>query len=121
MRHIFYRTRLVVVNLHDRKRWSILFAHVNLENVPVDLPSNAQQPLDRSTLKVGDEVSFPDRQGREKYGIVKGLNPKTAAVLTRDGENWRVAYVHLQRVLDLNVAETGTPGVEIIIPKRRPP
>jgi hypothetical protein len=45
------RTRLVVQNLSDGKRWSIRFCTVNLDHVPTDIRPGperaAEQPFDR--------------------------------------------------------------------------
>lgn len=96
-----HRTRLLVVNIEDKKLWSIRFGSVNLEGVPVDLhPVSSQQPLDRTLLKVGELVGFRDKQNREMYGIVRDLNQKSAAIITNSGERWRVAYQLLFKVLD---------------------
>ncbi len=110
------RTRLLVENREDRKRWSILFCFVNLDDVPVDLsPGSTQKPLDRSLLRVGDRVGFRDRQNREQYGHVVSLNPKTAAVLTNSGHRWRVAYEFLFRVLDGTVEDDVIDGNALLI------
>lgn len=106
------RTRLVVENHSDRKRWSIRFCSVNLDSVPVELhPLSAQQPLDRSLLQVGDLVGFRDRQNRERYGRIHDLNQKTATILTNRGERWRVAYVYLFKVLDTVIEVEEDSGV----------
>ncbi len=95
------RTRLLVVNWHDKIRWNIMFSAVNLEGVSVDLhPVSSAQPLNRSLLKVGDLVGFRDKQNREIYGQIHELNPKSAAVITNSGERWRVAYPLLFKVLN---------------------
>lgn len=108
------RTRLIVENQEDGKRWSIRFGSVNLDGVSVDLhPVSAQQPLDRSLLKAGDIVGFRDRQNREKYGRVQDLNQKTATILTNSGERWRVAYSFLFKVL--NPADDSASDGDIII------
>ena len=58
-----HRTRLLVENRHDRKRWSIPFGAVNIDGVETDIRAVApeQRALDRSRLKVGDAVGFRDR------------------------------------------------------------
>ncbi len=95
------RTRLVVDNLADGRRWSIRFCAVNLDGVDVDLrPGPTPQPLDRSLLSVGDRVGYRDRQNREAYGRILALNPRTATVLTNDGQQWRVAYALLFKVVE---------------------
>ena len=96
------RTRLLVENLKDGQRWSILFCSVNVNRVEVDLrAAPGQGGLDRSTLKVGDSVGYRDRQNRDTYGVVLQLNQKTVTVRTKGGETWRVAYSYLFPVLEL--------------------
>lgn len=95
------RTRLVVANQEDGKRWSIKFCMVNLAGVPVDIhPASTQQPLDRSSLRVGDMIGFRDKQNREKFGRIHDLNQKTVSVVTTNGERWRVGYRFLFTVLE---------------------
>ncbi|MDQ3254167.1 MAG: hypothetical protein M3R15_09720 [Acidobacteriota bacterium] len=95
------RTRLLIENQHDKERWSIPFGAVNIEEVETDLRTAvAPQGLERSRLKVGDAVGFRDRQNQDRYGQVLALNPKTATILTRDQQRWRVAYQFLFPVID---------------------
>lgn len=85
------QTRVLLQRLDDGETWVIPLYMLNLDGVASELaPQKAG--LTRSTLKVGDEVGFYDRQNREVYGTVQRLNPKTAALLTKDGRQWRVDY-----------------------------
>ncbi len=98
-----HRTRLLVENRHDKKRWSIPFGAVNVDGVETDIRGAAEQrTLDRSRLKVGDAVGFRDRQNLDKYGQVVALNQKTATILTSDQQKWRVAYQFLFPVIESN-------------------
>ena len=95
------RTRLLVENRHDHQRWSVPFCSVNLAGVDTDIRSPANhQGLDKSQLKIGDQVGFRDRQNNELYGQVIRLNRKTATVLVGDASKWRVAYSLLFPILD---------------------
>jgi len=95
------RTRLLIENQPDKERWSIPFGAVNIEEVETDLrTAAAPQGLERSRLKVRDAVGFRDRQNQDRYGQVLALNPKTATILTRDQQRWRVAYQFLFPVID---------------------
>ena len=95
------RTRLLVENKHDHQRWSVPFCSVNLAGVDTDIRSPANQKgLDKSQLKIGDQVGFRDRQNNELYGQVIRLNRKTATVLVGDASKWRVAYSLLFPILD---------------------
>ena len=95
------RTRLLVENTHDHQRWSVPFCSVNLAGVDTDIRSPANQNgLDKSQLKIGDQVGFRDRQNNELYGQVIRLNRKTATVLVGDASKWRVAYSLLFPIVD---------------------
>ncbi len=94
------RTQLSVRNTHDQVRWSIPFYAVNLDHVDTDLVVPAKMGLDKSQLKVGDIVVYPDRQNRDVHGQVIRLNPTTATIKTDSGAQWRVAYEWLSLVID---------------------
>lgn len=93
------RTRAVVENLEDGKRWSIPFYLINLDGHEADIAPRPNRPLDRNRVKVGEIVSFRDRQGQEHFGEVVKLNQKTASVMV-DRTRWRVAYGLLSPVID---------------------
>jgi hypothetical protein len=88
------RTRLLVENLEDRRRWQIHYFSVNLEGTVFDVVSPAGTS-DRSAWKVGAAVCFKDRQNCDIYGTIVSLNPRTATVITKANQKWRVGYVHL--------------------------
>lgn len=94
------------MNVHVRdkaagKRWSIPLYAVNLGQVNADLhPQHGQTRLERNQLQVGASIGFHDRDQRECYGTILQLNPKTATILTRSGERWRVAYALLFKVME---------------------
>ena len=96
------RTRLLVENRQDKKRWSIPFGAVNIDGVETNIRAGVAEPqgLNRSRLKVGDRVGFRNRQNQDRYGQVMALNPKTATILTIDQQRWRVAYQFLFPVID---------------------
>lgn len=93
------RTRVVVRNTCDKKIWQLFYYHINIDNVQTDIDYSKQPNLDRNSLKVGDNVSFFNKNGTEIFGIVDKLNPKTAGITTKDGK-WRVIYSALSLVLE---------------------
>lgn len=102
------RTRVLVRNLHDGRRWNLPFYMLNLEGVDTAVASRSDPNLvDRASLRVGDKVGYFDRQGQERYGEVLRLNPKTAKVRLTTGEVWRVSYSLLFHVLDGEVTGDG--------------
>ena len=93
------RTRVLVKNHCDNRRWDLFYHHINLNHVDTEINKSPTQKLDRNTLKVGDKVSFFCTDGSEKFGEVIKLNPKTAGVLI-EGEKWRVSYAALSPIID---------------------
>lgn len=101
------RTRLVVQNHQDGRRWSIRYCSVNVDEVETDLSPMGEGKLDRSQLKGGDRVGFRDRQNQIRYGRIVSLNQKTATVLVNDRDRWRVAYSYLFLVIEGAAVKTG--------------
>lgn len=95
-----HRTRVLVRNHHDEKRWSIPFHMINIEGARTGNMGVSHDKVNRITLKVGDHVGFLDRRQREAYGRVTKLNSKTANVTLTTGERWCVGYGALFRVLE---------------------
>jgi len=101
------RTRAVVVNVDDRRQWTIPFYLIDLAGVDTDIAPRAERGLDRTSVKVGDRVAFHDRQGQERFGEVVKRNQKTATVVVHQQlggktvrSQWRVAYALLSPVID---------------------
>jgi len=94
------RTQLSVRNTHDQVLWLIPFYMVNLDHADTDLIVPTKMGLNKSQLKVGDIVVYPDRQNNDIHGQVIRLNPKTATIKTDAGAQWRVAYEWLSLVID---------------------
>jgi hypothetical protein len=95
------RTRLLVKNLGYGKPWLIPFCAVNIDGVKTDLrTAPGHTALDRSRLKVGDQIGFRDRQNQGQYGQVIALNQKTATILTSNHRKWRVVYQFLFPIID---------------------
>ncbi len=95
------QTRLLVERKDNRERWDIPFYWVNLENVETEAPVSPNRVgLDKSQVRVGDQVGFEAREGEILYGEVTRLNRKTVTMVV-DGEGqWRVAYSLLFPVIE---------------------
>lgn len=93
------RKQAVVRDLETRKRWLISYAAINLDGADVAIREQAPQGLSRQALAVGEVVGFLDREQRERSGQVVRLNDKTVT-LQVGGQQWRVAYALLHRVVD---------------------
>ncbi len=94
------RTRILVQNTHDKAKWTIPFYMVNLEEVETDISVPTQRGVDKSQLKVGDAVVFPDKQNNDIHGEVIRLNRKTATIIADTGAKWRVGYGLISLVID---------------------
>ncbi len=100
------RTRLLVENIDDQQRWEIPLYYVNLDEVNTDIIGSSKMGLDKSQLKVGDLVSFQDKQNNDVHGKIIRLNQKTATIKTNTNTEWRVGYGWLYLVINV---EQGIP------------
>ena len=105
------RTRALVQNSLEGKRWTIPFYLINLDGQDVEIAARQRRGVDRNSLKVGDRVVFEDRQGREQFGQVLKLNPKSASVQVGP-TRWRVGYGLMAPVIDgaLGADDLALPG-----------
>lgn len=116
------RTRALVQNIGDGKRWNIQFHLINTDGLDVEIAAQDRRKLDRNSLSVGDRVAFKDRHGNERFGEVVKLNPKSAAVMVGTAR-WRVAYGLLMPVIDgdLNIGDpSALPGDFTRLPNHEP-
>jgi len=103
------RTQLLVENTHDHQRWTVPVYWVNLDEVNTDINTSSKMGLDKSQIRVGDIVGFPDKQNNDVHGEVIRLNQKTATIKTNANTEWRVGYQWLYLVID------GEPGFPLLI------
>ncbi len=101
------KTRCLVRNKLDQKRWNIPFYYINLEDVDTNIyQKKSQQGLSKQTLKIGDTVGFKNKQHEDTYGQIIRLNPKTVTIIVSPDDTWRVYYQHLFSVLDADTSNT---------------
>lgn len=95
------RTRCLVKNINDQQNWNLHYHYLNLENVNADIqaPKN-EVGIPKNSLKVGARVGYRDRTGRDQFGVVIRLNPKTATVKINNHTQWLVPYRLLFPVID---------------------
>lgn len=92
------KTRVMVEERDTGKRWTIPLYTINLRCTDTDIsPQHGQ--VDRLSLKIGDNVGFRCRDGKEIFGTVVKLNPKRAKIKSRY-DVWAVPYSLLFRVID---------------------
>jgi hypothetical protein len=95
-------SRCEVKNLSDGKRWRILYASINLNEVDTSIHSNQKFGVKKSALRVGDIVSFLDKENKLQFAKVTKLNPKTAGLVTMENVKWRVYYENLSKITDID-------------------
>jgi hypothetical protein len=101
------RTRVVVKRLDNAESWEVLYCSINVAGVSSTIHERTSRGMGRNEVRIGDRVSFIDRNNRELFGTVKRLNQKTVTLVC-DGDHdgqWRVAYSFLRPVLDADAAE----------------
>ena len=110
------RTRLLVQNTDDGKKWGIVYAAVCLSDIPLKHmgPKSNKEKLTKMDVQVGEMVSFFDNDDQEQIGKVIKLNPKRAKVLLETGVTWNIYYQSLSRVLDGEVSDEKFIDVKLI-------
>lgn len=98
------RKAAVIIDREDGKRWLIEYASIDLGGVDVKIKQSAQRGLNRNEIAVGEIVGYIDRNGKQRSGQVTRLNEKTAS-LNVNGQQWRVAYCFLHRVVEAQIIE----------------
>jgi len=95
------RTRALVRNKHDSKRWDIPFYMINVEDISVDIvrPENTQG-ISRHEVRIGDFYGFRDRANNMLRGKVIRINPKTVTLFVEPNQHWRVSYSMLHSIID---------------------
>jgi len=95
-------SRCEVKNLSDGKRWRVLYASINLNEVDATINSNQKFGVKKSALRVGDFISFLDNENKLQFAKVTKLNPKTVGVVTMGNVKWRVYYENLSKITDID-------------------
>jgi hypothetical protein len=95
--------------LDHPSRWSgVPYAAIDVQPTHADeveivnnsRPAPRPPARTRADFRVGDSITFTDRDGRTLFGKIVKLNPKTASIDVGGG-TWRVSYPLLQQVVDL--------------------
>ncbi len=98
------RKRVLVLDQSGARRWLIDYAAINLVGVDVAIREQPARGLGRHEVAVGDTVGSQGRAGRQRARQVIRPNDKTVT-LRCDGQNWRVGYGLLHRLVDSNSCE----------------
>ncbi len=101
------RTRVLVNRRELDENWTIPFTWINLEQEKIEMGNRGGVGMKRHEVSVGMALGFADREGREHYGKVVRLNPKTVTIDCGAG-SWRVAYAFIFPVQD--IVEEGEAG-----------
>lgn len=95
------RTRVLVRNKHDMKRWDIPFFMVNVDDVSVDIVRQGSAGgINRHEIRIGDFVGFRDNANNNLRGKVIRINPKTVTLFVEPNQKWRVTYSMLHPIID---------------------
>lgn len=95
------RTRVLVRNKHDMKRWTIPFYMVNVEDVATDITHpTTTKGMNRNEIRIGDLVGFRSKSNKNVRGKVMRINPKTVTVFVEPNQKWRVSYSMLYPIID---------------------
>ena len=110
------RTRVVVKRLDNNECWEVLYCSINTAGVSSRIHEHASRGMGRNEVRIGDRVSFIDRNNRELFGTVAKLNQKTVTLFCDGDEEtrWRVSYSFLRPVLDADAAEQQSNVVQAI-------
>jgi hypothetical protein len=95
------KTACEVENLSDGVRWNVLYSHINIGNVDIEINMNRKSGLKKNELQLGELVMFLDQQHHPLYGKVVKLNPKTVSVNVNNGI-WKVSYSLLSKPNDVD-------------------
>ena len=95
------KTRCLVRNFEDGIKWNITYASINTEDKAVEININQKYGVKKRELKVGDTITYLSRDNLQVFGTVVKLNPKTAGIETTDGENWRVPYGLIKKIVEI--------------------
>ena len=106
-----HRTRVLVKREDNGLEWFFPFYVLNLQGTDTTIENPGRRTgLSRNEVSVGDHVGFRTRDGRELYGPIIKLNPKTVKIQVGK-TTWRVDYSLLFKVLE--------PGQAEFLPARR--
>jgi hypothetical protein len=87
------KTRVIVQNIADNKRWDIYLYNIDIDNNGSVFSHHKKTgSLDRSSLRIGDHVGYTSRKGEDVFGVIRKLNPKNAVVMLNNGQLWNVHY-----------------------------
>jgi len=95
------RTRVLVRNKHDMKRWTIPFYMVNVEDAATDITHpTTTKGMNRNEIRIGDLVGFRSKSNKNVRGKVIRINPKTVTLFVEPNQKWRVSYSMLYPIID---------------------
>lgn len=97
------RTRVLVLNHEDNKKWNLPFNWLNLQHVDTDIKAvnTGLGSLNKTNLKVDDVVGWiSSRDNEDMFGVVIKLNHKKAKIRRSNQEVWTVPYQMLFPVIE---------------------
>jgi hypothetical protein len=107
------KRQALIVDCASGAHWLISYVAINLDGADVGIREKPRQGLGRNEMAVGDLVGFLDRDQGQRSGRVIRLNDKTVT-LDCKGQQWRVAYSLLHRVVEFSAEDAGTLELEVL-------
>lgn len=102
--------RVTLLDERSKRHFSVSYAaimaqteasvHSNAPAHEAAIPSPPPQINEREDLRVGQRVSFTDRELQRRIGLVVRINQQTAT-LDCEGQTWRVAFGLLHHVVEV--------------------
>ena len=90
---------VLVKDISTQHNWKIPYYMFNLQQVETDIANANKEKATRNHFRVGQCVGC-QHEGREVTGVIIRLNQKTASILTKNQQRWRVSYSLLFKVID---------------------
>ena len=101
-------SRVTLIDEQSKRQISLPYAAVTPQAAPGANVDEARQPGNlaappeigqRADFRVGQRVSFTDRDLQHRVGLIVRINQQTATV-TSDGQSWRVSFALLRHIVE---------------------
>ena len=98
------RKQVLLLDHGDGQNWFTSYASINMDGADVQIREQVKSGLGRNEVAVGDILGYLDRNQRQRSGQVIRINDKSAT-LQVGPDQWRVAYMFLHRVLEVDAVD----------------
>ena len=91
----FQRSRVLVENLEDKRKFSIPYYALNADIAP----QNSDSGIHKSDINTGQMLGFIDRDGQQRQGKVVEINNNTLTLETSQGV-WRINFTQVFKLIE---------------------